>query len=70
LGIPTVQLIFQNYDDLKKVVNITAQTLGGDAQSKADKYNSYLDNRLKSVKAVTSKIPDSQKPKILHIESF
>ncbi|WP_058952914.1 ABC transporter substrate-binding protein [Clostridium tyrobutyricum] len=70
LGIPTVQLIFQNYDDLKKVVNITAQTLGGDAQFKADKYNSYLDNRLKSVKAVTSKIPDSQKPKILHIESF
>ncbi|MCH3964787.1 MAG: ABC transporter substrate-binding protein [Clostridium sp.] len=70
LGIPTVQLIFQNYDDLKKVVNTTAQVLGGDAKDKADKYNSYLDERLKAVKEVTSKIPDSQKPKILHIESF
>ncbi|WP_446898649.1 ABC transporter substrate-binding protein [Clostridium sp. LBM24168] len=70
LGIPTVQLIFQNYNDLKKVVNTTAQVLGGDAKDKADKYNSYLDKRLKAVKEVTSKIPDSKKPKILHIESF
>lgn len=70
LGIPTVQLIFQNYDDLKKVVNITAQTLGGNAQAKADKFNSYLDTRLNSVKSVTSKIPDSQKPKVLHIQSL
>ncbi|PRR79833.1 ABC transporter substrate-binding protein [Clostridium luticellarii] len=70
LKIPTVQLIFQNYDDLKKVVNITARVMGGNSQAKADEFNSYLDKRFKAVTAVTSKIPDSDKPKILHIESF
>lgn len=70
LGIPTVQLIFQNYADLKKVVDTTAQTLGGSAPAKAAQFNTYLDNRLKAVTAVTSKIPDNQKPSILHIESF
>ncbi|BBN99969.1 ABC transporter substrate-binding protein [Sporolactobacillus terrae] len=70
LKIPTMQLIFQNYNDLKKVITTTAQALGGDAQNKADQYNAYLTNKLKEVKAKTSQIPDAQKPKILHIGTF
>lgn len=70
LGIPTVQLIFQNYSDLQKVVTTTAQTLGGKAPAKAKQFNAYLTTRLKSVQNTTSKIPASQKPTVLHIESL
>jgi ABC-type Fe3+-hydroxamate transport system substrate-binding protein len=35
LGIPTLQLIFQNFDDLKKVVTTTADVLGPDAQAQS-----------------------------------
>jgi ABC-type Fe3+-hydroxamate transport system, periplasmic component len=70
LGIPTLQLIFQNYNDLQKVVNITAQSLGGQAPAKAKQFNTYLTNRLQKVEVTTSKIPDSQKPTVLHIESL
>ncbi|MFT8317394.1 MAG: ABC transporter substrate-binding protein [Sporolactobacillus sp.] len=70
LGIPTEQLIFQNYNDLQKVVNITAQTLGGQAPARAKRYNTYLTNRLQKIQNTTNKIPASQKPSVLHIETL
>nr|WP_283163428.1 ABC transporter substrate-binding protein [Sporolactobacillus mangiferae] len=70
LGIPTVQLIFQNYNELQKVVTITAKILGGTAPAKAEKFNNYLTERLQKVKSITSKIPASKKPTVLHIESL
>ncbi|MCI1857598.1 MAG: ABC transporter substrate-binding protein [Sporolactobacillus sp.] len=70
LGIPTMQLIFQNYNDLKKIVSITAKTLGGAAPAKAKKYNTYLTTQLSQTKAITDQISESQKPRILHIETF
>lgn len=70
LGIPTVQLNFTDFDSMKKTVKLTGEILGGDSVKRADKYVSYLDSKLKMVTDVTSKIPDSQKPKVLHIISF
>lgn len=70
LGIPAVQLNFTDFDSMKKTVKLTGQILGGDSEKRADKYVSYLDSKLKMVTGVTSKIADSEKPKVLHIISF
>jgi iron complex transport system substrate-binding protein len=70
LGIPTVQLGFQTYQGLENVVNITADVLGPAAGAQARKYNSYLNSKLAAVSAVTSKIPEAQRPRVLHIYSL
>lgn len=70
LGIPTLQLIFQNFDDLKKVVTTTADVLGPDAQARATAYNSYLDATLAAVSAKTATVPMASRPKVLHISTL
>lgn len=70
LRIPTVQLDFKTYDGLKQVVATTADVLGPAAQAQATRYNSYLDNVLKTTTAVTSRIPEDGKPSVLHIYSL
>lgn len=70
LGIPAVQLNYTDFNSMKKVVSLTGEILGGDSVKKAQLYNSYLDSKLKMVTDVTSKIPDNEKPKVLHILSF
>lgn len=69
-GIPTVQLGFQTYPDLEKVVTTTAEVLGPPAKAQAQAYNSYLDTTLAKVTAVTSKIPPTTRPSVLHIYSL
>jgi iron complex transport system substrate-binding protein len=70
LGIPTVQLGFQTYDDLKKMVSTTADVLGADARAQAQAYTSYLDDKLTAVTTATSSIPEAQRPSVLHIYSL
>ncbi len=70
LGIPTLQLGFQTYEDLKKVVATTAEVLGPEARTQAQRYNSYLDATLARVSSVTSTIPTAQRPSVLHIYSL
>lgn len=70
LGIPVVQLKFTTFDTMKECITLTAKVLGKSAMDKAENYNTYLDSKLKAIKDVTSKIPDSQKPKVLHVESL
>jgi iron complex transport system substrate-binding protein len=70
VGIPTLQLIFQSFDGLKKVVATTADVLGPAAQAQARRYDSYLDTKLAAVSAVTSKIPVAQRPSVLHVNSL
>lgn len=70
LGIPVVQLNFTTFDTMKKCVSLTGEILGEDATKRADKYNKYLDDKVKMVKDVTSKIPGNEKPKVLHVESL
>jgi iron complex transport system substrate-binding protein len=69
-GIPTVQLGFQTYPDLEKIVTTTAAVLGAPAQARAHAYNSYLDATLAKVIAVTSKVPPAARPTVLHIYSL
>jgi iron complex transport system substrate-binding protein len=70
LGIPIVQLTYTNFDELKNVFKLSGKILGSDAEKKANNYIKYLDSKLTSIQAVTSKIPEDQKPKVLHITSL
>lgn len=70
LGIPVVQLQFTTFDTMKKCISLTGEILGEDATKRADAYNKYLDEKVKMVKDITSKIPDTEKPKVLHVESL
>jgi iron complex transport system substrate-binding protein len=67
-GIPVVEFkTFKNYGELKELFKITAGYLGDNAIKRAELYTSYLDSKLKMLTDVTSKIPEGQKPKVLHI---
>lgn len=70
LGIPTVQLGFQNYPDLKRMVTSTADVLGGPARDQASAYNAYLDDTLAQVRGRTASLPAGQRPSVLHVYSL
>lgn len=70
-GIPTVEMGFENFDQLKTMVDTTAATLGTSyAKSQAAKYDAYLDKAVASVTAITSKIPASQRVSVMHIDGL
>ena len=52
--------------EFQKQISFFADVLGGDAKQKADKYNKYLVDVTKRVKAITSKIKEADKPKVYY----
>ncbi len=68
-GIPVVQLNFTDFDSLKACYKLTGEILGKETSEKADQYIEYLDNKIQELTEVTSKIPDANKPSVLHIAS-
>jgi iron complex transport system substrate-binding protein len=68
-GIPVVQLNFTDFDSLKQCYKLTGDILGADTSKQADAYISYLNSKMQMLNDVTSKIPDTNKPKVLHIAS-
>lgn len=69
MGLPVVQLSFTDFESMKKCFTLTGEILGGDAVQKAKDYNTYLDSKLNMIKNITSKIPEDQKPKVLHLSN-
>ncbi|MBV7273714.1 ABC transporter substrate-binding protein [Clostridiaceae bacterium UIB06] len=67
LGIPVAEVSFKDFDSLKKCIKLTADALGEKSKKRAEQYISYLDDKLKIITDVTSKIPQGQKPKVLHL---
>ena len=65
-GIPSVHVEFQNFADLKRTVELTAEVIGTpDAIAKAKQYTEYLE---KNEKLVQDRLKDvKDKPKVLHI---
>jgi iron complex transport system substrate-binding protein len=51
-------------ESLKKVLNVYAQVLGGDALKKSEEYNKIFDKIMQNVTSVTSKIAETDKPKV------
>jgi len=70
VGIPVVQLKITDFNSLEKCVSLTGEVLGDEAKKNADKYNAYLEEKMKMISGRTAKIPKEQKPKVLHIASL
>jgi ABC transporter, substrate-binding protein len=58
---------FTNHADMKKSIVIMAEVIGGDAPKIAKKFNDYFDQNLQKVLSKTSKIAQTNRPKVLHI---
>jgi len=69
-GIPVVQLFFTDFAGLKDCFRTTGTILGPAAKAKADAYIAYLDEKIAKIKVVTDQIPQEQRPKVLHINSW
>lgn len=67
-GIPVVQVQVTSFDELKKSMTVTGESLGGDAVKRASDYNKYFDDKIKMIKSVTDKIPADQRLKVLHLQ--
>lgn len=67
-GIPTVQIMVTNFDQLKKCMTLTGEVLGGNAVKRASDYNKYFDDKINMIKKVTSTIPNDKRPKVLHVQ--
>lgn len=48
---------------------LTGAVLGGDHQARAERYASYLDERLASITARTAAIPTERRPSVVHLAS-
>lgn len=70
LGIPTVQMYFHDFASLKDCVRMTGVILGDESMRRAEAYITYLDGKLAGITAVTAKIPQTEKPKVLHITTL
>lgn len=51
-------------DEVKGLLFVYAEALGGDAVGKAQQYADYFDSKLQYVKAITSAIPDESRPAV------
>ncbi len=58
---------FTNHADVKKSVVIMAELIGGEVPKIAKKFNDYFDQNLQKVLSKTSKIAQTNRPKVLHI---
>jgi iron complex transport system substrate-binding protein len=68
-GIPVVQLNFTDFDTLKQCYKLTGDIFGGNTAKKADEYIKYLESKISDLSAVTAKVPDADKPSVMHIAS-
>ncbi len=66
-GLCVVRMYFANFPDMLNTVQQTGWILGPSALTKANAYISYFNGVYNNITAVTSQIPNSQKPTILHI---
>lgn len=68
--IPVVQVSFSNFEDMKKSIKLTGAVLGSEGEKKAEEFDNYFDSKYQNITTETSKIQESEKPKVLHITSM
>ena len=67
-GLTAVRVGFKDLDGLQKTVELTAEVIGTQgAYERAQKYNAYMKKNLSLVKERLENLPQSDKPKVLHI---
>ena len=69
-GLPAVDMSFTTFPGLVRSMTLAGQVYGGDAPQRARRYNTYFESRLKMVRSRLSRLPDSAKPRVVHIASF
>ena len=69
-GLTAVRVGFSNMNGLMQTVNLTAEVLGTQgAYERAQKYNAYMQKNLKLIEERLKDLPDSERPKVMHIGS-
>jgi iron complex transport system substrate-binding protein len=70
LGYTVVELSFSDFDGMQKCVLTTGDVLGETAKAKAEKYIDYLKSKINKIRQSLAGIPESKKPKVLHVTSL
>ena len=69
-GLTAVRVVFSDMNGLMQTVNLTAEVLGTQgAYERAQKYNAYMQKNLKLIEERLKDLPDSERPKVMHIGS-
>ena len=65
-GMPVFTMPNTSLEDLKTTARMTGEVLGQRESARASEWIRYFDDNIRRVMAVTSKIPRSERPKVLH----
>lgn len=69
--LPTLVMRFDDFSSMKRSLLTTAEVVGTDrAHLRAREYNTYLDQKIAAIAAKTATLNDSQRPRVLHIQSL
>lgn len=66
VDIPVVNVMFSNYDEMKRSITLTGDVLGGDSVAMAAEYCLYLDETLKMLDEKLGSLSEDEKPSVLH----
>ncbi|WP_433977700.1 ABC transporter substrate-binding protein [Erwinia sp. E_sp_B01_9] len=70
-GLPTLVMGFDDFPSMERSLLTTAEVVGTDrARQRAEEYNAYLDRQIASIQAKTAGLSQSQRPRVLHIQSL
>lgn len=68
-GLATLNVGFQDYEKLRRNVEISAQAIGGDAVQRGKDWEAYLNKNIDLVEERMKGIAEADRPRILHIVS-
>lgn len=66
VGIPYVNVMFSNLEEMKESITLTANVLGDDSPAIAKKYIKYLDEQVSDIEKVSANIAEGDKATVLH----
>jgi len=70
-GIPVLTMNFDDFDSMKRSLTTTAQVVGTPAAAaRARAYNRYLDTQIAAIQTKTAALAESERPRVLHIQSL
>jgi len=70
-GLPTLVMRFDDFPSLQRSLLTTAEVVGTpQARQRALAYNAYLNQQIAAIQAKTAGLKESQRPRVLHIQSL
>lgn len=68
VGLPAIDLYFNNYSSMKKAFTLLGGILGGTNVEKAEKWSNLIDSQIATVKAAIGDIPEEKRPLVYYIQ--